>query len=91
MSRDGQFVYNQTYIRGWKGYVDGLRCRIHAAERARIGINVGAGEHAVALTYDPLSPKVGLLLSAIALSGAISWLLSVPVSRSTEIGEGGDG
>jgi Bacterial membrane protein YfhO len=62
---DSVLVLSQTFYPGWKAFVDGKRTPVFPADYALTGIAVGAGSHDVVFTFDPLSFKIGLLLSAV--------------------------
>jgi hypothetical protein len=64
---DGILVLSEIYYPGWQAYVDGQQARILRANYALRALELEAGSHRVELVYDPLSVKVGCVVSAGAL------------------------
>jgi hypothetical protein len=64
---DGILVLSETYYPGWRAYVDGQGTKIYRADYALRAVSLEAGSHRVELVYDPLSFRVGFVISAIAL------------------------
>ncbi len=64
---DGILVLSEIYYPGWQAYVDGQQARILRANYALRAVELEAGSHRVELVYDPLSVKVGYVVSAGAL------------------------
>jgi len=58
---------SEIYYPGWQAYVDGQQARILRANYALRALELEAGSHRVELVYDPLSVKVGCVVSAGAL------------------------
>jgi len=71
----GVLVLSQTFYPGWKAFVDGMQTPVFPANHALTGIAVDAGFHDVVFTFDPLSFKIGLLLSFVSTLGlgALLW------------------
>ncbi len=57
-------VVSEVYYPGWRAYIDGQETRIHRANHALRAVELEAGFHRVQLVYDPLSFKIGLVMSA---------------------------
>lgn len=57
-------VVTQSFVKGWRAEVDGRAVPVRPADLAFLGIAVPPGEHVVRLRYDPLSFRIGLLVSA---------------------------
>ncbi len=69
----GILVVSEVYYPGWRAYIDGEETRIHRANHALRAVELEAGFHRVQLVYDPVSFKIGLVISAgtlIAVAGA---------------------
>ena len=60
-------VLSDTYFPGWKVYVDGHQRKISRANYAFRALPLEVGKHNVAFVYDPLSFKLGALISAFGL------------------------
>jgi hypothetical protein len=65
----GLVVLPDTYFPGWKAEVDGREVPVERVDYLFRGVRVAAGEHAVELRYEPLSWRVGWIISLIALIG----------------------
>lgn len=76
---DGMLVFADSYYPGWRAYVDGTETPIYRTNHFFRGVFVRQGRHVVEFTYDPLSFRFGLLLSAATLviiagiSGFVYW------------------
>lgn len=70
-------VLSEVYYPGWKAYVDGLEKTIFPADYAFRGIPIDPGEHKVEFRYQPISIKIGGIISLLTLS----FILLVSVSR----------
>jgi len=76
---DGILVLADSYYPGWRAYVDGAETRIYRTNHFFRGVIVSQGTHVVEFTYDPLSFRIGLLLSAATvfimagISGFVYW------------------
>jgi len=68
---DSVLVISQTYYPGWKAWVDGQETRIVPADYALTAIIVGAGSHDVRFSYQPMSFRMGLIISLASLLVAI--------------------
>jgi hypothetical protein len=67
-SGPGILVISQIDYPGWKATVDGQPTDITRANYALPAIFVPAGEHHVHFSFEPVSFRIGLVLSAISLS-----------------------
>ncbi len=61
----GIVVFSEVYDEGWHAYVDGKRVPLYVADHALRAVAVQAGEHRVELRYEPLSLRLGLVISAL--------------------------
>jgi hypothetical protein len=63
----GLLVVSEIYESGWRAYVDGEEVEILPTDHALRGIPIPSGEHTVEMQYDPLSLRLGLWISGIAI------------------------
>jgi len=68
-------VLSDTYFPGWKAYVDGKEEKIYRANYNFRAIALRAGTHKVAFVYDPLSFKVGTVVTVLGIIGYAAMLL----------------
>ena len=61
-------VLSKAYYPGWKAYVDGIEKTIFPADYAFRGIPIDPGEHKVEFRYQPISIKIGGIISLLTLS-----------------------
>ncbi len=64
----GILVLSEVYYPSWRAYVDGQETRIYRANHALRALPLEAGSHRVELVYDPLSFKIGFVISATVLT-----------------------
>ncbi|GIL15679.1 MAG: hypothetical protein BroJett039_08520 [Chloroflexota bacterium] len=64
-NRAGWLVLNDSYYPGWRATVDNQPARILRANALARAIAVPAGTHQVEFVYDPLSVKIGLIISGV--------------------------
>ena len=62
----GLLVVSEIYESGWRAYVDGVPAPVLPTDHALRGVPLPAGEHVVELRYEPLSLRLGLLISGVA-------------------------
>lgn len=60
---------SDSYYPGWKATVDGAIVPIYRANYAFRAVYVSSGNHQVVFTYDPLSFKIGAILSMLGIAG----------------------
>jgi hypothetical protein len=63
----GYLVVADAMQDGWRGYIDGMPTPLRAADHAGVAIYVPAGEHEVALRYEPSGWRLGELISGLSL------------------------
>ena len=63
----GFLVLSDSFYPGWKVYVDGQETRLLRADYALRAVQLPAGRHQVRFVYEPLSVKIGLGVSSLAL------------------------
>lgn len=66
---------SDTYYPGWRAFVDDIETPIYRANFVFRAVKVPSGQHRVRFEYDPLSWKIGLLLSVIGLVGFVLSLI----------------
>ncbi len=52
-NQEGYLIYNDSYDRGWRAYLDGKPLAIERANVAFKGLRIPAGEHNIELRYQP--------------------------------------
>lgn len=67
LADNGLLVLSEVHYPGWRAYVDRQEAKVHLADYVLRGVALKKGKHRVELIYDPLSLKVGALLSLITL------------------------
>jgi uncharacterized membrane protein YfhO len=70
-TQPGVLVISQIDYPGWKARVDGQPTEIVRANYALPAIFVPQGEHRVRFSFEPLSFRIGLLLSTISLAVSV--------------------
>ena len=70
---DGMLVLSETFEQGWHATVDGEKVPVVEAYGVARAIPIPAGDHTVALTYDPWSLRIGFYLSL--MGAAISLIV----------------
>ena len=63
LKRAGFLVLTDTYYPGWKVYIDGKESKIYRADYLFRAVPLPKGRQVVRYVYDPLSFKIGLLIS----------------------------
>jgi len=75
MSSDGFLVLSDLYYSGWRALVDGEQKTIYKADYIFRAVQLGQGRHIVEFVFDPLSFKVGLVISVLTLLVVGSFLV----------------
>ena len=78
MSSDGFLVLSDLYYNGWKAYEGGEERKVYRADYCFRAVQLNRGKHVVEFVFDPLSFKVGLLVSFVALfvfAPVAGWIL----------------
>jgi hypothetical protein len=70
-------VLSDTYFPGWKAYVDGKETKVYRADYTFRAVPLSSGTHKVEFVYDPLSFKLGALITLFAAVGCLGlgWVL----------------
>jgi hypothetical protein len=73
---DGFLVLSDTYYPGWKVYVDGEKKKIYRANYTFRAVPLRPGTHQVKFVYDPLSFKLGAMITFLTIIGCfgIGWI-----------------
>jgi hypothetical protein len=66
-SAPGILSISQIYYPGWQAMIEGSNVEIMRADTALMAVSVPAGEHTIQLIYDPVSYKLGALVSILTL------------------------
>jgi hypothetical protein len=74
-SGQAMLVLSEVYYPGWRATVDGTEAPIYRADHALRAVMVPPGRHAVEMVFDPLSFRVGAIISLAALVAAAFVLL----------------
>lgn len=64
------FLSDNYYV-GWKAFVNGSETKIYRADYSFRTVPVPAGKNVVVFIYDPLSFKLGVIISVISLLGLL--------------------
>ena len=64
-------VLSDTYFPGWKVYVDGNKGEIYRANYTFRAVPLNAGIHKIEFAYDPISFKLGAIVTFLAIMGCV--------------------
>jgi len=67
LSQRGILMLNDTNYPGWKAYVDGREEKVLNVNYLFRGVLLEEGRHTVEFRYDPVSFRLGLLISSVSL------------------------
>lgn len=73
-SEEAMLFVSNAYFPGWKAFVDGQETKIYRANYTFRAVHVTKGNHIVRFSYEPLSFKIGALISVVTF-GFLSLLL----------------
>ena len=79
LSAAGFVVLSDLYYEGWKAFVDGDEQKLYKADHILRAVQLKAGEHRIEFVFDPLSFKIGSIVSlvtlllAVAFTGLLLW------------------
>lgn len=79
-SREAMLVLSDNWYPGWKAELDGREVPIERVDYLFRGVRVGPGSHTVEFRYEPLSWRVGWIVSLISAAG-LAVVLLVGVRR----------
>jgi hypothetical protein len=80
----GWLVLAQSFYPGWTARLDGAEVALHRANYAFTALAVPAGEHEVALAYEPASYRSGRSITLASLSLIIAAMLLARLRRKLE-------
>jgi uncharacterized membrane protein YfhO len=75
---DSFLVFNDSYDKGWKAFIDNQETKIYRTNYALRGLIVPEGEHKVYFIYRPDSFTYGLAITVVSL---VLLLVVIPVTR----------
>ena len=78
LSDSGVLVLTDAFYPGWKVFVDGKEQTIRRANYLFRGVELPSGAHQVEFVYDPLSFKIGLIVSLLT----VVFLIAVPLASA---------
>jgi hypothetical protein len=67
LDADGFLFTSEIYYPGWKAYVDGKESKMYKANYIFRAVYLTPGSHTIVFKYEPLSFKIGLCVSLLAL------------------------
>jgi hypothetical protein len=82
--RPALLVVGDVQFPGWKARVDGRDAHVERVDYALRGVRIGPGTHTVELRYEPLSWRVGLATSAVAVAG-LAVCLAIGIGRRRSV------
>lgn len=83
---DDYLIFSDAYYPGWEVYIDGVKVnQIDLANSALLAVYVSEGFHTVELKYNPLTFKIGLGLSGLALLVWLGILIKKVMNFKTKI------
>lgn len=71
LASEGYLILTDAYYPGWQALVDGQEEPILRADVLFRALRLPAGRHVIEFVYDPLSLKIGIFVSLIALLGVV--------------------
>jgi hypothetical protein len=71
----GLLVLSDVFYPGWKAFVDGKETRIYQVNHAVRGVVLPKGRHVTEFRYDPLSFKIGAVVSLASLVLVVAFLV----------------
>ncbi|HEY2989141.1 MAG TPA: YfhO family protein [Candidatus Binatia bacterium] len=85
LKQAGLLVLSDAYYPGWKAFVDGKESRIYRVNHALRGVFLSQGAHRLDFRYDPLSFKLGALVSGASLVWVVGFLLGSGLRRRLSV------
>ncbi|MDP3046899.1 MAG: YfhO family protein, partial [Chloroflexota bacterium] len=74
-STQAMVVVSELYYPGWRATVDGTETPIYRADHALRAVMVPAGRHSVEMVFNPLSFRMGAVISLATIVAAALVLL----------------
>jgi len=81
LDQPGVLVLTDAFYPGWKVFVDGKEQRILRANYLFRAVELGAGKHRVEFVYDPLSFKIGWIVTSLTAGLLFSFWLASALRR----------
>jgi hypothetical protein len=83
---DSFLVLSDTCYPGWKVYVDGEKKKMYRANYTFRAVPLRTGTHQVEFVYDPLSFKLGAMITFLTIIGCfgIGWISTKRQQRNTQ-------
>jgi hypothetical protein len=78
---DSLLVLSDTYFPGWKAYLDGNPVKIFRANYNFRAVSLPPGRHEVKFVYNPMSVKLGVLVTSLGIIGILVMGLSSRFKR----------
>ena len=75
MPENGLLFLSDVFYPGWKVYVDGNPARIYRANYLFRAVEVKKGHHTVEFYYEPLSFRLGAVVSLLFVVGIVMWVV----------------
>jgi len=72
---DSLLFFSDSFYPGWKAFVDNEETKIYCANYAFRAITVPIGNHTVIFSYQPISFKIGSLISLLSFLGCLHGLI----------------
>ncbi|MFH1455567.1 MAG: hypothetical protein ABIF40_01315 [archaeon] len=79
MDSPGFLVLGDTWYPGWEAYDNGKETRIFKTNYVQRSVYLGEGEHEVEFVFNPLSYKIGFLLTFLSLLVLLIYLGSLAI------------
>jgi hypothetical protein len=70
--RDSELVLTDIHYPGWKVRLDGSPADLHRVDYLLRGTSLPAGRHRIEFSYEPLSWRIGWIVSLVALVGLVA-------------------
>jgi len=70
-------VLSDTYYPGWKAFIDGKEIKIYRANYNFRAIPLKPGEHEVKFIYNPISFKLGMVVSILTLIAVVFYFMKM--------------
>jgi hypothetical protein len=81
-AKEGRFlVLSDTYFPGWRAYIDGNPVKIFRANYNFRAVSIPPGKHEVKVVYNPMSVKLGVLVTSLGIIGILVMGLSSRFKR----------
>lgn len=65
--KDGRLFLSEAYYPGWSFYIDGKKAQVLKEREVFTAVDLPAGKHKVKYVYEPMSFKLGAVISLISL------------------------